>query len=64
MEINTLISRYISGEATLQEKAELDVWRKANEANEKEFQELAESWSLAHAISNSFLPTKKKYGIK
>lgn len=49
MEINTLISKYLFGEATIQEKLELKAWRNADESNEKEFQELVESWNLVHS---------------
>lgn len=60
MEINTLISRYLSGEATIEEKLELEAWRNAGENNEREFQELVESWNLAHSEVQYLSPDKEK----
>lgn len=48
MEVYSLISKYLSGEATIEDKAELSAWRKSDPQNEGEFQELKETWSLAH----------------
>lgn len=58
MEKYTLIAKYLSGNATSQEEAELTTWRKANENNEAEFQELNESWLLAHHSSS--VPDKEQ----
>lgn len=60
MEIHTLISRYLSGEATIQEKVELDAWRNADVNNEKEFQELSESWNLVHTDFSFIAPDKEQ----
>nr|WP_320058061.1 FecR domain-containing protein [uncultured Bacteroides sp.] len=48
MKVYTLISKYFSGTASLQEIDEVNNWRKISEANENEFQELRETWKLAH----------------
>lgn len=60
MEIYTLLSKYLSGEATCQEIAELEEWRTADEKNEKEFRELSESWKLAHESFSFVVPDKEK----
>lgn len=60
MEINTLISTFLSGEATTQQKAELEAWRHADEAHEKEFQNFCESWNLVHTDMNFVYPDKEK----
>lgn len=48
MEVYSLISKYLSREATTEDKAELSAWRKSDPLNEREFQELKESWNLTH----------------
>ena len=48
MELYSLIPKYLAGEATAEDKAELSAWRKSDPKNERELQELKESWSLAH----------------
>lgn len=60
MEIYTLLSKYLSGEATCQEIAELEEWRTVDEKNEKEFRELSESWKLAHESFSFVVPDKEK----
>lgn len=60
MEIYTLISIYLSGEATYQQKAELDAWREADVQNEKEFQKISESWNLTHTNIKYLSPDKEK----
>lgn len=60
MEIYILISKFLANEASLTEIAELNAWRHLNDANEKEFQELRESWELAHANQPVVIPDKEK----
>jgi len=60
MEVYTLISKYLSGKTTLREINELNAWRHMSEANETEFQELRESWELAHLESHLVIPDKEK----
>lgn len=55
-----LISKYLSGEASVTEIAELNAWRRMSEANEREFQELRESWALTHPAPSCTLPDKEK----
>ncbi len=55
-----LISKFLSGEASVTEITELNAWRRSNEANEREFQELRESWALAHDETTCTIPDKEK----
>ncbi len=60
MEQIILISKYLSGEATIREKQELEAWRLADVENEKLFQELSESWNLTQHQAASVMPDKER----
>lgn len=55
-----LISKFLAGEASVTEITELNAWRRSNEVNEREFQELRESWALAHSETTYVIPDKEK----
>lgn len=55
-----LITKYLSGEATSQEKDELEAWRFTSTEHEQLFQELSESWSLTHRPFVNVIPDKEK----
>lgn len=60
MEIDILISKFLCGEATEKEIAELDKWRQSSIANENEFVNLRDSWSYIHQDSPNLNPDKEK----
>ena len=60
MDIYSIISKYLASETSEAETRELETWRQANEENEKLFQELRESWTLAHTDSaQPYFPDKE-----
>ena len=48
-DIYIIISKYLLGTASPQEEMEIMEWRNADAGHEQEFQELCESWQIAHA---------------
>ena len=48
-DIYIIISKYLLGTASPQEEKEIMEWRNADAGHEQEFQELCESWQIAHA---------------
>jgi transmembrane sensor len=59
METDVLISKYLAGEATEEEIAELKAWRDADAANENEFQNLRESWNYIGSDDKQSEPDKE-----
>lgn len=58
--IYIIISKYLSGTASPQEKEELMNWRNADAGHEQEFQELCESWQITHAGMHPVIPDKEQ----
>lgn len=59
IDIYLLISKYLSGEASTTEIKELSDWRRMSDTNEREFQELRESWTLARP-NRSYVSSNKE----
>ena len=59
-DIYIIITKYLSGTASLQEEKLLLKWRNADAGYEQEFQELCESWQIAHADLNTVIPDKER----
>lgn len=59
-DIYILISKYLSGELTEDEKKELDAWLVADESHYKEFLELKDNWELLHMMQNPVMPNKER----
>lgn len=59
-DIYIIISKYLSGTVSLQEKDELMNWRNAGAGHEREFQELCESWQITHAGMHTVIPDKER----
>ena len=59
-DIYIIITKYLSGTASLQEEKQLVKWRNADIGHEQEFQELCESWQIAHADLNTVIPDKEQ----
>lgn len=54
-----IIAKYLSGEASLKERNELEEWRKESETNEVLFQELRDSWLLCKMDDQMTIPSKE-----
>lgn len=59
-EIYIIISKYLLGTASPQEEKEIMEWRNADAGHEQEFQELCESWQIAHAGIHPVIPDKER----
>lgn len=59
-DIYIIIAKYLSGTASSQEEGKLIKWRNADAGHEREFQELCESWQIAHADLNAAIPDKER----
>lgn len=57
-DIYIIISKYLLGTASPQEEKEIMEWRNADAGHEQEFQELCESWQIAHAGIHPVIPDK------
>lgn len=62
--IYIIISKYLSGAASLQEEKRLMKWRSIDARNEREFQELSETWQMAHAELQMVIPDKERVWSK
>ena len=60
MNIDALIAKYLKGEATTEEVAELDRLRNSSPENELIFRQSEDSWFLAHDYHSSVRPNKGK----
>ena len=59
-DIYIIISKYLLGTASPQEEMEIMEWRNADAGHEQEFQELCESWQIAHAGIHPVIPDKER----
>ena len=59
-DIYIIISKYLLGTASPQEEKEIMEWRNADAGHEQEFQELCESWQIAHAGIHPVIPDKER----
>ncbi len=66
-----LLARYFSGEATAQERAEIETWRRASSENQRAFAEFEKIWQSARAeqqpeipnIDQAWLELESKLGL-
>lgn len=64
MDIELVLSKYVAGEASVDEIIFLEEWRKADESHERIFREFVESWDLTHSSALASYPDKEKVWLR